>query len=419
MTDPAETARLVKALGTQGSRLTQHEAALTDMGNNLQAMFTQQKDLVAAVQSLTNQLATLTTSPDPAPDPLRQPPPPLQPAHHSEPRIPAPERYNGDLGTCGPFLTQCSLLFEHQPHSFTNDRARIAYHIKLLKGPALEWASAVWDQQTPICDSYPNFVLEMRNIFDHPVRGRDAAKRLQTLRQGSRSVAEMAIDFRTLAIQSGWNDKALQGCFQQFLCDTIKDELVSRDEPADLEGLIALSIRIDNRLRERRRERSVRSPQASVSSSPAPPRFPSIHFPEPRRDCPRVSEPEPMQLGRAHLSPEERARRLRSNSCMYCGLVGHFVSVCPSKRAGSVVIREVRSSQVASRSLPPPSSSRPLLDAALLWRTQSHVFSALIDSGADESFIDEEVARKMGIEMEPLDSPLLAKALNGHAFSPD
>jgi len=187
MTDPAETARLVKAPGTQGSRLAQHEAALTDMGNNLQAMFTQQKDLVAAVQSLTNQLATLTTSPDPAPDPLRQHPPPLQPAHHSEPRIPAPERYNGDLGTCGPFLTQCSLLFEHQPQSSTSDRSRIAYLVNLLKGPALEWASAVWDQQTPICNSNPNFVLEMRKIFDHPVRGRDAAKRLQILRQGSRA----------------------------------------------------------------------------------------------------------------------------------------------------------------------------------------------------------------------------------------
>jgi len=59
----------MQALAAQGSRLVQHEAALADMGNNLQAMFTQQKDLVAAVRSLTSQLATLTTSPDPAPDP--------------------------------------------------------------------------------------------------------------------------------------------------------------------------------------------------------------------------------------------------------------------------------------------------------------------------------------------------------------
>jgi len=336
MTDPAETARLLQAIGTQGSRLTQHEAALTDLGANLQTMFTQQKDLVAAVQSLTHQLATL---PDPAPVLLHQPPPPLQPTHHGESHIPAPERYNGDLGTCGPFLTQCSLLFEHQPHSFASDRSRIAYLVNLLKGPALEWASVVWDQQTPICNSYPNFVLEMCNIFDHPVRGRDAAKRLQSLRQGSGSVAEMAIGFRTLAIQSGWNDEALQGCFHQSLCDSIKDELVSRDEPADLEGLISLSIRVDNRLRERRWERSVRSPQAFVSPSPAPPRFPYSHVPEPRRDCPRASEPEPMHLGRAGLSPEERTPFkiellfvLWSKWPLYL-----CMSLSPGKRAGSVV----------------------------------------------------------------------------------
>jgi len=227
MTDPAETERLLQALGTQGSRLTQHEAALTDLGANLQAMSTQQKDLIA----------TLRTPPDLAPVLLHQPQPPLQPAHHGESRIPAPERYNGDLGTCGPFLTQCSLLFEHQPHSFASDRSRIAYLVNLLKGPALEWASTVWDQQTPICNSYQNFVLEMQNFLDHPVRGRDAAKHLQSLHQGSRSVAEMTIEFRTLAIQSGWNDEALQG--HQSLCDSIKDELVSRDEPAHLEGLIS------------------------------------------------------------------------------------------------------------------------------------------------------------------------------------
>jgi len=52
---------------------------------------------------------------------------------------------------------------------------------------------------------------------------------------------------------------------------------VSREEPADLEGLIALSIRIDNRIRERRRERLTQDPQVvgvtvpcvvSVSHSP-------------------------------------------------------------------------------------------------------------------------------------------------------
>lgn len=67
---------------------------------------------------------------------------------------------------------------------------------------------------------------------------------------------EMAVEFRTLAAESGWNDEALHGVFQQALSETIKDELMSRDEPQTLEELISLAICIDNRRRERRRERT-------------------------------------------------------------------------------------------------------------------------------------------------------------------
>ena len=60
-----------------------------------------------------------------------------------------------------------------------------------------------------------------------------------------------------------------------------------------------------------------------------------------------------------------------------------------------------------------PSVSRLLLDAALLWRDQTLPLAILLDSGADESFIDQEVVLQLGIETELLDSPIEAKALNG------
>ncbi|XP_038844002.1 uncharacterized protein LOC120043485 [Salvelinus namaycush] len=63
---------------------------------------------------------------------------------------------------------------------------------------------------------------------------------------GSPSVAEMACEFRTLAAESGWNDEALQGAFRNALTETLKDELVSREEPEGLDKLISLTI--DNRL---------------------------------------------------------------------------------------------------------------------------------------------------------------------------
>lgn len=46
--------------------------------------------------------------------------------------------------------------------------------------------------------------------------------------------------------------------FIQGLSEDIKDKLADRDETDSLETLISLSIRLDNRLRERRRERAGR-----------------------------------------------------------------------------------------------------------------------------------------------------------------
>lgn len=101
--------------------------------------------------------------------------------------------------------------------------------------------------------SFTTFVSEIKKVFDHPVWGRDAAKCLLSLRQGSHSVAEFSVEFRTIAEDSGWNDEALQGIFVGGLSELLKDELVSRDDPASLDVLVSQAIKVDNRLHERRR----------------------------------------------------------------------------------------------------------------------------------------------------------------------
>lgn len=75
--------------------------------------------------------------------------------------------------------------------------------------------------------------------------GREAARKILQLRQDSLSVADYAVDFRHAS--SG-------GCleldtFLHGLTEELKDELVARELPTDLDSLIALTIRIDGRLR--------------------------------------------------------------------------------------------------------------------------------------------------------------------------
>lgn len=101
---------------------------------------------------------------------------------------------------------QCSLVFEQQPSTYTTDRSKITYIMGLLLGNALALATAVWDNLPLVSSSYPVFVSEIKKVFDHPVRGRDAANRLLCITQGSRSVAEYSVEFRIIAAESGWND---------------------------------------------------------------------------------------------------------------------------------------------------------------------------------------------------------------------
>lgn len=42
-------------------------------------------------------------------------------------------------------------------------------------------------------------------------------------------------------------------------------------------------------------------------------------------------EPEPMQLGRIHLSSTERQCCIRERLCLYCGGTGHFAATCSAK----------------------------------------------------------------------------------------
>lgn len=323
--DPADLEPVRHAVASQGAVLDLHSHAL--------------KDLLSGVQELTARVADLQLQAQPLPPSVPNPSLVVSPGR--EPWVSPPERYEGNLGQCKTFLMQCGLVFDLQPQTYSTDKAKIAYVISLLRGEALEWASVHWRKQDQVTTSFTTFVAEMSKVFDHPVQGKDASMRLLSLRQGSRSVAEYAIEFRTLATESGWNMEAQQAVFCNGLSEILKDELVSYPEPNDVDELIALSIRIDNRCRERRRERR-RTPVTDAPSrlrghSPAP-----LHVAQPhnsvffqgteQHDHGEVrSGEEPMQLGRNRLSPQERARRMAEYCCLYCGKPGHVVANCPTR----------------------------------------------------------------------------------------
>lgn len=138
----------------------------------------------------------------------------------------------------------------------------------------------------PSC-SYDAFLGEFKRTFAHPISVGSAVRRLLNLRQGRRSIADYLIDFRTAAAAVGWPDKALQGVYSQSLNEDMKDQLASRDEPVTFEELATLTLRLDNRLRERERERNSSTRRPVRRASP-------VYIPRHRfRFCRR-----PQSLGR-------------------------------------------------------------------------------------------------------------------------
>ena len=328
--DPARSSSPLDRLERIEGVLGQHAEMITAAVSDAQREAESNRHTLAALASQLQQITALLTQPAAStspPAPVSVPvPAPLLPADAPEPRVGTPERYDGDPETCGPFITNCSLLFSLQPRTFASEQAKVAFTINHLTGRARLWGTAEWERRSPSCTSFQSFADELRKVFGLGASRSEMAQGLMGMRQGDRRVADYSIDFRTRASMSSWNPAALVDAFHHGLAEYIKDELVSHEVPTTLDGIIELAIRIDLRIQARRRERRQESARRQLPCRPGGGANVSTLSP-----VQPLEEPEPMQLGRTSLTLEERERRRRSRLCMYCGGAGHFVSSCPAK----------------------------------------------------------------------------------------
>ncbi|XP_068186426.1 uncharacterized protein [Antennarius striatus] len=254
--DPADPTSPQSRLALVEAMLQQHESLLASnaaearqSASSLERALT---SLAAQVQQMAASMAQHAAS-VPVPAPPAPTPVPAS-SSTSEPRVGAPERYDGDPEGCNPFLTNCSILFALQPHTFATEGARVAFAINHLTGRARLWGTAEWERGTPACATFQAFGEELRKVFGPVSLGPDAAGGLMSQRQGDRTVSDYAIDFRTRARLSDWNAATQCDAFLNGLAPYVKDELVPFDLPNSLDGLIELTTRLDRRIQTRRKE---------------------------------------------------------------------------------------------------------------------------------------------------------------------
>ncbi|KAK3563946.1 hypothetical protein QTP86_006274 [Hemibagrus guttatus] len=251
--------------------------------------------------------------------------------------------YSGSLEDCNGFLLQCSLVLEMQPHMFPTERSKVAFLITQLSGKALLWAEFIWSQNHPAVQSYSSFVDHFKEVFGKPSWDSSMGEELYNLKQGKMSVNEYALQFRTLAAKSGWNEQALLTSYRQGLDPQVRLHLAAYKDSIGLERFIQLSIRFATRMQSCLDEHQGQAPLTTTLCRPG-----SVSPPEPA--------PEPMHLGSSHLTPAERQRRLTQNLCLYCGAPGHAISACP--------IRPPR--PMVSTIFPPIPKMKPLTTIGLL-----------------------------------------------------
>uniref|UniRef100_A0A3B3HZ14 Gypsy retrotransposon integrase-like protein 1 n=1 Tax=Oryzias latipes TaxID=8090 RepID=A0A3B3HZ14_ORYLA len=324
-----------------------------------------------------------------------------------------PEPFLGDVEACGGFLLQCQLIFQQAPRYYHSDHSKITLIINSLRNKALQWAQAFVSANPITHLSYEHFLNEFRLIFDQPRKQEEATRRLLSLKQCNRTVRDHVIDFRILAVEAGWPDLALKDIFYQSLNESIKDHLCTQPEANAFEDLVSAALRSDIRLRERLHDRQqnlrkpTSNPAISTTTFQSPPRTESIANP-------KTSE-EPIQIGHSKLSAEERQRREEEGSCFYCGTQGHLVTQCTLRSNSRASFPCNRTQRDNSTTQATPNFL--YIPVKLFNRTKIHSFKALIDSGAEQSFIDQNLVTELCLPTERLETPIEASDLGGQHLS--
>lgn len=212
----------------------------TTQDNRIEELSRAMKEMTDKVSELTQAIQQLSL-PTAPPAPSVPPTPPVS-VSRQEPKLSTPEKYAGDPEFCRPFLSQCALHFFLQPQTYTTEESKVGFVLSLLTGRAALWGTAVWKNHDPCTQSFESLSTMMKKVFDRSAVGRDAARKLTDLRQGNRSVSDYAIEFRTLAADTHWNEEAQWDTFLHGLTGCIQRELQHCELPSSLNGVIDAAI---------------------------------------------------------------------------------------------------------------------------------------------------------------------------------
>ena len=181
-------------------------------------------------------------------------------------KINTPEPFDGSRGKLQAFFSQIELFFGFNVDRFHTNKHKILFASTYLRGPAFKWFNSFLtdflnnkpdkrdDNMIEVTQNYSNFKNKLRQVFGDFDKEHLAERRMQSLRQTG-FAANYASKFQQLAAQTQWGAVPLVAQFYKGLKNRVKDNVAQVNRPSQLQSMITLAIRIDDRQYERELER--------------------------------------------------------------------------------------------------------------------------------------------------------------------
>ncbi|SGY12272.1 BQ5605_C011g06450 [Microbotryum silenes-dioicae] len=255
-----------------------------------------------------------------------------------------PDKYDGkEKVKFKTFITQIKFYIFGNPSSFPTDESKIAFIISHLTGDVFqhfEHAINAKDNSKPEwLTNYQKFLDQAELVLGDPDYRNNLTHQLMSLVQ-SGPASVYASKFTQISSQLDWNQAALIAHFHKGLKLDLQAQLALHDDPQDLQSLIELAIKVDNKLHLTRHRTNALTQFRQTNwqyshSVNSPLRTSPVSQLQANPSMANTSGPAPMDLDamrscRGPLSEEEKLRRRTNRLCMWCASDQHLCAQCPT-----------------------------------------------------------------------------------------